>query len=151
VKAQEPWQATCWREIVPLGIDQPPVEQAIRQRFDQLYDELLAQRIRLTGPPIVIWHGQDWERQVDIELAIPGNRGLVSRPYRALPTAPQVASVIYRNAPESSELGLAIEALSRWATEESYILIGPKRDLVLHYDHASGERVVEIQFPVEKR
>jgi DNA-binding transcriptional MerR regulator len=151
LKAQEPWQAICWREVLLVGEGQPPVEQLIARRFDQLYGELLTERIRLTGPPMVLWHAQNWEKQIDIELAIPGNRKLPHRPYRALPMAPQVASVIYRNTLEKSELEQALEALSRWAVSEGYQLLGPKRDLVLHFDLDAGERVVEIQFPVEKK
>ena len=132
------------------------LEQEITARFLAMAAFLQAHNIRMTGAGVMLWHDAEWQEEVtDAEAATPIELPLTSAlpPHATiraseLPPIPLAACVTYRGSAQGGQAQAAYIALADGLQAQGFRLDGPRRDVTLHYDFLTGDRVVEVQFPV---
>ena len=172
-------RVASWRAPTPCATG-TQLEQEITARFLALGTFLRAHQIRMTGAGIMLWHDAEWQEDVtDAEVAIPIealnkassqnsnknqstdkelNNGafesdLLPHPViriSELPPIPLAACVTYRGSAQGGQAQAAYTILADSLQAQGFRLDGLRRDVTLHYDVMSGDRVVEVQFPIAR-
>jgi len=127
--------------------------------FDQLFGEAFAylgsQRINPTGPPIGIYHDEEFrEKDVDVEVAIPVSGEIPSGERvksRQLPAIENMACIIHNGSYET--IGGSYGQAMSWVEENGYSIAGAPREVYIQGPESgedSSTYVTEIQIPVSK-
>ena len=148
-------RVASWRAPARCDAD-AQLEQEVTARFLTLAAFLKTGGIRATSPGIMLWHDAEWQEEVtDVETAVPIElSGLDDMPPHAairvseLPPVPLAACVTYRGSAQGGQAQAAYIALAEGLQAQGFQVTGPRRDVTLHYDFLTGDRIVEVQFPV---
>lgn len=132
-----------------------PTYGHIDQLFGEAFAYLGSQRINPTGPPIGIYHDEEFrEQDVDVEIAIPVS-GEISAGERVkprqLPAVEKMACIIHKGGYET--IGGSYGQVMKWVEENGYRIAGPTREVYVQGPESgddSSSYVTEIQVPVEK-
>jgi DNA-binding transcriptional MerR regulator len=129
------------------------------QHLDQLFGEAFAylgqHRVNPAGPPIGIYHDEEFrEQEVDVEIAVPVSdavpEGQRVKP-RRLPAVDEMACLIHQGSYDT--IGGTYGQLMGWIEANGYRIAGRPREIYVRGpesgDDASGY-VTEIQIPVRK-
>ncbi|MCL6613623.1 MAG: MerR family transcriptional regulator [Firmicutes bacterium] len=121
--------------------------------FGELFGPLMG-RARFAGPPLGIYHDQEFkEENVDVEVAVPVEGGVPSdAPAQIRELAGgEMACAVYQGPYE--RIGEAYNAVMAWLEPNGYHIAGPVREVYLRGPGDTQnpeEYVTEIQVPVEK-
>jgi len=127
--------------------------------IDQLFGEAFAylgqHRINPAGPPIGIYHDEEFrEQDADVEVAIPVSgsipEGEQVKP-RRLPAVNEMACLTHQGGYDT--LSSSYGQLMGWIEANGYHIAGPLREVYLRgpeSDNDASSYVTEIQIPVEK-
>jgi len=127
--------------------------------FDQLFGEAFAylgqHRINPAGPPMGIYHDEEFrEQDADVEVAIPVSgavpEGERVKP-RQLPAVDEMACLIHQGGYDT--IGGSYGQLMGWIEANGYRIIGPPREVYLRGPESGDDAssyMTEIQIPVEK-
>ena len=148
VKRIEPLLVAAIRDTIPNF-------PASGKLFDELFAYVDAQARRSAGPPLAIWHDDEYrETDIDAEAALPIDRPLSGGGRVAIYDLPEVATmacVVHQGSLDT--IGQAYNALLSWIQHNGYRIAGPAREHYLRTGApvAQDDRsyLVEIQFPVE--
>jgi len=150
IKKVEPVKVASARGVVPTPPDQ-------RSLWDELTGYLNQQGARMIGPPMAIYHDQEFkERDWNIEVCMPITDEMAPnqriKVYN-LPAFEKMACVVHTG--PFATIGEAYDAVAKWIDQNGYHIVGPGRELNLRLPEPSGNQndpntVNEIQFPVEK-
>ena len=150
IKKVEPIKVASVRGVVPTPPDQ-------RSLWDELMGYLNQQGTRMIGPPMAIYHDQEFkERDWDIEVSMPITDGITpnkSVKVHNLPAVETMACVVHTG--PFATIGEAYDAIAKWVDQNGYQIVGPGREINLRLPETLGDQndpntVNEIQFPVEK-
>jgi effector-binding domain-containing protein len=136
------------RDVIPTYSD-------VGQLFGEVFAYLGRHRITPAGPPIGIYHDQEFrEQDADVEVAVPvigsipeGDR----LKERELPAVEEMACIIHQGSYET--VGGTYGALMAWIEANGYRMVGPVREVYVRGPESGGDPstyVTEIQLPVEK-
>lgn len=150
LKHVDPVRVACRRVEIPAEAESVGL---VGRAFGEVYSYLDAQSAKTAGPGLTLWHtpafAQDGE---EAEVAVPVEQGVAEHGQiqcRTLPEA-EVAAVVHHGLFDA-EFGAAYQTVLRWIDENGYHIIGPFREIYLHYaEDDAEESTTEIQFPVEK-
>ena len=145
-----------WRAPVIARAD-AQIEQEVTARFLALAAFMQTHRLRPIGGGVLVWHDAEWqEERTDVEIGTPIEEASVSRvpPHATirvseLPPIAMAACVTYRGSAQDGQAQAAYVALADALQAQGCRINGPRRDVTLQYDFLTGDRVVEVQFPVE--
>jgi effector-binding domain-containing protein len=129
--------------------------EGLGQLFGEVFGYLGQRGIGPAGPPVGIYHDQEFrEEAVDVEIAVPvagsvpeGERVKA----RELPGTEQMACLVHEGGYET--VGGTYGQLMKWIEANGYRIAGPCREVYLQGPESGGDPstyVTEIQFPVEK-
>jgi DNA-binding transcriptional MerR regulator len=136
------------RDVIPTLSD-------LGQLFGEIFAYLGQHRITPAGPPIGIYHDQEFrEQDVDVEVAVP-----VAGPVpegdrvkeRELPAVEEMACIVHQGGYET--VGGTYGALMAWIEANGYRMSGPVREVYVRGPESGGDPstyVTEVQLPVEK-
>ena len=136
------------RDVIPTLSD-------IGQLFGEVFAYLGRHRISPAGPPLGIYHDQEFcEQDADVEVAVPvagsvpeGERMKM----RELPAVEEMACIIHQGSYET--VGGTYGKLMAWIEANGYRMAGPVREVYVRGPESGGDSstyVTEIQLPVEK-
>jgi len=136
------------RDVIPTLSD-------LGQLFGEMFAYLGQHRITPAGPPIGIYHDQEFcEQDADVEVAVPvagsvpeGDR--VKE--RELPAVEEMACIVHQGSYEA--VGGTYGQLMAWIEANGYRMAGPVREVYVRGPESGGDPstyVTEIQLPVEK-
>ena len=136
------------RDVIPTLSD-------IGQLFGEVFAYLGRHRISPAGPPLGIYHDQEFcEQDADVEVAVPvagsvpeGERMKM----RELPAIEEMACIIHQGSYET--VGGTYGKLMAWIEANGYRMAGPVREVYVRGPESGGDSstyVTEIQLPVEK-
>lgn len=159
VEAQ--WIASV-RETVSSW-DQDVVGPTMSRMFEEVGEHLCGHGAKIGGPGISLWHqsqltpkSSEEDEAIDVETAAPID-GPVQESDRVKVRKLLKMEVAYTvNHGSFSGLPPAKQAVLSWIEDNGYRLVGPVREVYLHFDpHPqvnadSPHHVTEVQFPVEK-
>jgi effector-binding domain-containing protein len=136
------------RDVIPTYSD-------IGQLFGELFAYLGQHRISPAGPPIGIYHDEEFrEQDVDVEVAVPV-AGSVPEGERVkgqeLPAVEEMACIVHQGSYET--VGGTYGQLMAWIEANGYRMVGPVREVYVRGPESGGDPstyVTEIQLPVEK-
>ena len=154
-KSVQALQVASWRAPAACQAD-VQLEQEITARFLTLSAFLQTSSVRGLAAGIMVWHDAEWQEEVtDVEIAVPVDLppGVVLPTHAfirvsELPAIPLAACVTYRGSAQGGQAQAAYVALADGLQAQEFQLAGLRRDVTLHYDLMTGDRVVEVQFPV---
>ncbi len=136
------------RDIVPTYSD-------VNQLYGEIFAHLGQHGIRPAGPPLAIYHDQEYrERDTDVEAAVP-----VAGPVpdgervkgRQLPAVDAMACIVHQGGYDT--VGEAYNRLMAWIEANGYRICGPNREVYVQGPEPGRDPstyVTEVQFPVEK-
>jgi effector-binding domain-containing protein len=150
IKKVEAETVASIREVIP-GYG------AIGNLFGPLYVYTSKKRLKVTGPPIGIYHDPEYrEKDADVEAAVPvsGNplpEGKVK--VSQLPAVEQMACLVYKGPYE--EISRGYQAVMSWIENNAYKVVGPCREVYLKgpgriLKGNPVEYITEIQQPIQK-
>ena len=136
------------RDVIPTLSD-------LGQLFGEMFAYLGQHRITPAGPPIGIYHDEEFrERDADVEVAVPvtgsvpeGDR--VKK--RELQTVEQMACIVHEGSYET--VGGTYGKLMAWIEANGYRMCGPVHEVYVRGPESGDDTstyVTEIQLPVEK-
>ena len=159
VKAQ--WIASV-RETISSW-DQDVVGPTISRMFGEVEEYLCGHRAETGGPGISLWHqGQltpkssEEDEAIDVETALPIGEPVQESDRMRVRKLPEMQVAYTVSHGSFSGLPLAKQAVFAWIEDNGYRLVGPVREVYLHFDpHPqvnadSPHHITEVQFPVEK-
>jgi effector-binding domain-containing protein len=129
--------------------------EGISQLFGEIFGYLGQRGISPIGPPVGIYHDEEFrEQDLDVEVAVPV-AGSVPKSDRVksreLPGAEEMACVIHQGSYET--VGGTYGQLMAWVEAHGYRMAGPIREVYLQGPESGNDPsayVTEIQLPVEK-
>jgi DNA-binding transcriptional MerR regulator len=127
----------------------------INQLFGEIFAYLGQHRISPSGPPIGIYHDEEFrEQNLDVEIAVPvsgtvpdGDRIMV----RELSAVESMACIVHEGGFDT--LGGTYGQLMGWIEANSYRMCGPIREIYVRGPESGGDPstyITEIQLPVAK-
>jgi len=132
--------------------------EGIQQFVTEAFDSIMKAGLKFAGAPFVIYYsvddgGFDMEPVVPVEDSFAGEVALPSGRELTVSTLPavNVASTYHRGAYDN--IGETYAAISKWASENHYMFVGPAREIYLKSFESTtnpAEFLTEIQYPVEK-
>lgn len=132
--------------------------EGIQQFVGEAFDGAMQAGLKFAGAPFVVYFsvdeiGFDMEPVVPIDDSFTGEVALPSGRKLTIHTLPavNVASTYHRGAYDN--IGETYAAISKWASENQYVFVGPAREIYLKsYESTTNpaEFLTEIQYPVEK-
>ena len=136
------------RDVIPTLSD-------IGQLFGEVFAYLGQHRITPAGPPIGIYHDEEFrERDADVEVAVPVTGSIPEgdrMKMRELPAVEQMACIIHQGSYET--VGGTYGQLMAWIEANGYRMCGPVREVYVRGPESGDDTstyVTEIQLPVEK-
>ncbi len=146
-----------WRANV-IARENAQIEQEVTARFLTLAAFMQTHRIRPAGDGILVWHDAEWQEEItDVEVGVPieedSIRSVPPHPFirvSELPPIAQAACVTYRGSAQGGQAQAAYAALANALQSQGCRINGLRRDVTLHYDFLTGDRVVEVQFPIQQ-
>ena len=151
VKKVEPHWAVFEREIVPTVAEMQSRSYAM---FSEIYAWISTQGIKPDGPPLSIYYNHEYtEQDIDVETAAfieqpPATARETDRvKLRQLEGVEQMACILH--AGRLDNILETYAAIGKWIQANGYRIAGPCREIYLQ-PPASDQRVIEIQYPVEK-
>jgi effector-binding domain-containing protein len=135
--------------------DTVPTLTDLGQLFGEVFAYLGQHRVNPIGPPIGIYHDEEFrERDADVEVAVPV-AGTVPEGDRVkaykLPAVDEMACLVHEGGYES--IGGAYGYLMGWIESNGYRMVGPPREIYVRGPESGDDvstYVTEIQVPVEK-
>lgn len=145
-----------WRANV-IARENAQIEQEVTARFLTLAAFMQTHRIRPAGAGVLVWHDAEWQEEIsDVEVGVPIEEDSVGsippHPFirvSELPALAQAACVTYRGSAQGGQAQAAYAALADALESQGCRIAGLRRDVTLHYDFLTGDRVVEVQFPIQ--
>jgi effector-binding domain-containing protein len=136
------------RDVIPSLND-------LGQLFGEVFAYLGQRRITPVGPPIGIYHDQEFrEQDTDVEVAAPVTGSVPEGDRvkgRKLPAVEEMACIVHKGSYET--VGGTYGQLMAWIEANGYRMVGPVREVYIQGPESSDDPstyVTEIQLPVEK-
>jgi len=136
------------RDVIPSFSD-------LGQLFGEIFAYLGRHRITPAGPPIGIYHDEEFrEQDADVEIAVPVTESVPEGERvkgQELPAVEQMACIVHQGSYET--IGGTYGQLMAWIEANGYRMCGPVREVYLRGPESGGDPstyVTEIQLPVEK-
>jgi effector-binding domain-containing protein len=136
------------RDVIPSFSD-------LGQLFGEVFAYLGRHRITPAGPPIGIYHDEEFrEQDADVEVAVPVAGSVPEGEQvkgRELPAAETMACIVHQGSYET--VGGTYGQLMAWIEVNGYRMAGPVREVYVRGPESGGDPstyVTEIQLPVEK-
>jgi effector-binding domain-containing protein len=136
------------RDVVPTLSD-------LGQLFGEVFAHLGRHRITPAGPPIGIYHDEEFrEQDADVEVAVPVTGSVPEGDRvkeRELPAIEEMACIIHEGSYET--IGGTYGQLMAWIEANGYRMCGPVREVYVRGPESGGDPstyVTEIQLSVEK-
>jgi DNA-binding transcriptional MerR regulator len=143
--------------------DQDVVGPTMSRMFEEVEEHLCSRGAKIGGPGISLWHqrqltpkSSEEDEAIDVEIAAPIDGPVEEGDRVKVRKLPKMEVAYTVNHGSFSGLPPAKQAVFSWIEENGYRLVGPVREVYLHFDpHPqvnadSPHHVTEVQFPVEK-
>jgi DNA-binding transcriptional MerR regulator len=159
VEAQ--WIASVRKTI--SSWDQDVVGPTMSRMFEEVEEHLSGHGAKTGRPGISLWHqnqltpkSSEEDEAIDVEIAALIDGPMQESDRVKVRKLPKMEVAYTVNHGSFSGLPLAKQAVFSWIEDNGYRLVGPVREVYLHFDpHSqvnadSPHHVTEVQFPVEK-
>lgn len=132
-----------------------PTYSEIGHLYGELFAYLGRQRISPVGPPLAIYHEEEYRaRDVDVEAAVPIAKSMPSAERvkaRELPAVEEMACIVHQGSYDM--IGEAYNQMLTWIDAHGYRICGPDREVYIKGPGLltrPSKYVTELQVPVEK-
>ncbi len=160
LKQLEPQLVASVREVIPNA---ERIGETFARIFDEVYDHVQRHNGQIVGHGFDLWYDpwhdsepknpKDRQQDLSVEAAIPIGGPLPQSErvkVNEIPGVDTMACVVHHGSFDG--FPHAYGAVLTWIETNGYRVIGPYREVYLHYERNGDERkyVTEIQFPIAK-